>query len=162
MRCLADPVLFLPLLAEATDSKTLHAQIFQHCIFPRALLSLADASFSARFLRLMHSLGTTNFASMWFLNDVGPSLASHPILLSPSADPSSLFRTVCFHRVDRPARRLLHRERGPQLRCVPRLAARSRASERHTNGTRQTLSRSPLHARLPRGYVKLAHGRGEV
>lgn len=49
----------------------LNAQIFQQCIFPRSLLSLADASYCARFLKTMHTLGTHSFYSLWFYNDVG-------------------------------------------------------------------------------------------
>jgi THO complex subunit 2 len=44
--------------------------LFQYCIFPRCLMSAADASFSAKFVLLMHKTGTANFSSLGFYDRV--------------------------------------------------------------------------------------------
>ncbi|PWN43379.1 hypothetical protein IE81DRAFT_329522 [Ceraceosorus guamensis] len=53
------------------------AQLLEHCILPRALLSPTDAIFAGRFIRLMHANGTTNFSSLMtydriFVDHVAP------------------------------------------------------------------------------------------
>lgn len=44
--------------------------LFQYCIFPRCLMSPADASFCAKFIHLMHKQGTANFSSLGFFDRV--------------------------------------------------------------------------------------------
>lgn len=36
----------------------------QHCLFQRAIFSSADALFTAKFIRLLHLIGTLNFSSL--------------------------------------------------------------------------------------------------
>ena len=43
-------------------------QALAHCILPRAVHSPVDATFCARFVKLMHSLGTVNFSSLSFFD----------------------------------------------------------------------------------------------
>ncbi|CED85283.1 KEKE-like motif-containing transcription regulator (Rlr1)/suppressor of sin4 [Phaffia rhodozyma] len=50
------------------DPKGLNQHIFQHCIFPRAMLSLSDAAYCAKFIKVMHNMGTCNFSSLWLYN----------------------------------------------------------------------------------------------
>lgn len=38
--------------------------IVQHCLFPRALFSPADAIYTAKFIKLLHNIGTPNFSSL--------------------------------------------------------------------------------------------------
>jgi THO complex subunit 2 len=38
--------------------------LLQECLIPRARLSPIDASFSARFLRVIHNVGAVNFPSL--------------------------------------------------------------------------------------------------
>jgi len=44
--------------------------LFQYCIFPRCLMSPADASFCAKFVLLMHTTGTANYSSLGFFDRV--------------------------------------------------------------------------------------------
>lgn len=41
-------------------------QLLAKCVLPRALTSPIDAVFSARFIQLLHSIGTNNFSSLMF------------------------------------------------------------------------------------------------
>jgi THO complex subunit 2 len=38
--------------------------LIQYCIYPRCIFSANDAKFCAKFMSLMHSLGTANFSSL--------------------------------------------------------------------------------------------------
>lgn len=44
--------------------------MLQYCIRPRSLFSPSDAVFTAKFVLLMHSLGTINFSSLTLLDRV--------------------------------------------------------------------------------------------
>jgi len=52
------------------------SNLFQHCLFPRCLMSPADASFCAKFVHYMHKAGTINFSSLSFLDRVTSSSSS--------------------------------------------------------------------------------------
>lgn len=72
--------------SELPDLKFVNQQVYQHCIYPRVLLSLEDAAFSAKFLKMMHSMGTQNFASLWYHTEASvfflPSICIRPFLVS--------------------------------------------------------------------------------
>ncbi|EPQ27722.1 uncharacterized protein PFL1_04859 [Pseudozyma flocculosa PF-1] len=50
--------------SDRAERGSVAAQMIQHCLFPRALLSATDAIFAGRFIKSMHGLGTRNFSSL--------------------------------------------------------------------------------------------------
>ena len=63
---------------EFPDLKMVNQQVYQHCIYPRLLLSLEDAAFCAKFVKMMHTMGTQNFASLWFYDNVSQIVSRLP------------------------------------------------------------------------------------
>jgi THO complex subunit 2 len=56
--------------ADGVDRTGIVYAVLQECIIPRALLSPTDALFAGRFLKLMHTCGTRNFASLTAYNKI--------------------------------------------------------------------------------------------
>lgn len=50
------------------------AELMQHCILPRLLLSPGDAQYAARLLLLAHDLGAPHLSTLLCLDHVRPSL----------------------------------------------------------------------------------------
>lgn len=59
--------LLLPVTADRPESIS---QVIQCCIFPRAKNSSVDALFCAKFINLLHSIGTLNFSTLTLYDKV--------------------------------------------------------------------------------------------
>jgi THO complex subunit 2 len=55
---------------EARNRTDINDQLIQYCIFPRCCFSALDAIYSAKWIRLMHDLGTVKFSSLSFYDRV--------------------------------------------------------------------------------------------
>ena len=116
--------------SEFPDCKIVNQQVYNHCIFPRVLLSLEDAAFCAKFIKMMHSMGTQNFASLWYHDGVSldvpsPSKSrrdeSFVVDLRGQELTFSFFLafSVHLHRMDGSSPLRHDRERSSKLRFVP-------------------------------------------
>lgn len=58
---------------EAKTRTDINDQLIQYCIFPRCCFSAPDAIYSAKWIRLMHDMGTVKFSSLSFYDRVSIS-----------------------------------------------------------------------------------------
>ena len=65
--------------------------VIHHCVQPRAVMSLPDAIFTARFILLTHELGAHNFSSLSFFDKILEDVS--PIVFSCTANEAKCYGT---------------------------------------------------------------------
>jgi len=71
--------------------------IIHHCVLPRAVLSLTDAIFAAKFIVLTHELGTHNFSSLSFFAKIFEDIS--PLVFSSTAKEAASYGRLANARV---------------------------------------------------------------
>jgi hypothetical protein len=81
--------------SEFPDLKMVNQQVYQYCIYPRLLLSLEDAAFCAKFIKMMHTMGTQNFASLWYHDHYTFTEWTAPLLASMTENEARNYGRSC-------------------------------------------------------------------
>lgn len=82
--------------AKSRVSKELNMALMEHCFLPRLLLSQLDAYFCFKFVKLLHSLGTANFRSLGFYDNIfSPDRLSSLFFMCTSKEADNLGKFLC-------------------------------------------------------------------
>ncbi|KAG0214662.1 THO complex subunit 2 [Mortierella sp. GBA30] len=78
----------------ASERQDVISQVIQHCIYPRAILSNLDALFCAKFIQILHSIGTSDLSTLTLYDKILVE-ADRILLLSTESEAKSYGQFLC-------------------------------------------------------------------
>lgn len=82
--------------AKSRVSKELNMALMEHCFLPRILLSPLDAYFCFKFAKMLHSIGTANFRSLGFYDNIfSPDRLASLFFMCTSREADNLGKFLC-------------------------------------------------------------------